>query len=200
MEDAVQDYLIAPDAPDAQNLESRIARKIHETIRPTIQDRLTIYDVAAWQTVYGDGRFENCLGTTSGLDPEENICSVVWQSGFNVSALASAYRHGITRLSTGAHEDVEWIIDGYMDHLNFRFQNDGDHKASVRFNNWDSYSTGYSHSWLSGWVPAVKLRQNHENWFWFRDTFIPYMRENSFHPNRWPHQYWGDSDQWRNFE
>ncbi len=200
LEDAIQDYVIAPQAPEAQTLGVRIARKIHETVRPAIQDGINRYGVAAWETVYNDQRYSGCLGTTAGLTPPENVCHVIWQSGFNLNALASAYRHGITKLSTGAHQDVEWIIDQHMDHPSFRFFSNGNNKSWVRFNDWNVSGNGFTHSWLSGWVPAVKLRQTHKNWGWFRDVFIPYMRNNSFPPNRPPDVFWGDNDKWRNFE
>ncbi|MCZ6770563.1 MAG: hypothetical protein O7G83_01085 [Proteobacteria bacterium] len=200
MEDAIQDYLLAPDAPDALNLATRIARKIHEVVAPTVNQRLTDYGVAAWETVYGDGRYPGCTGTTSEGIPPENVCHVIWQSGFNLSALAAAYRQGITKLSEGAHEDVEWVIDRYMDEPGFRFFENGNNKSWVRFNDWSVSGSGFTHSWLSGWVPAAKLRPNHKNWPWFRDVFIPYMRDNSFPARRWPNQHWGDNDKWRNFE
>ncbi len=200
LEDAIQGYVITPDAPEAQNLGVRIARKIHETVRPVFEDRLERYGVAAWETVHDDGRYPGCIGTTPGLTPPENVCHVIWQSGFNLNALASAYRHGITKLFTGAHEDVEWIIDQHMDYPSFRFFSDGNNKTWVRFNDWNVSGNGFAHSWHSGWVPAVKLRPAHENWWWFRDVFIPHMRNNSFSANQQPDFYWGNNDKWRNFE
>ena len=200
LEDAIQDYVIAPDAPEAQKLATSIARKIHEAARPVIEDRLSRYGVAAWETVHGDNRYPGCLGTTEGGTPPENVCHVVWQSGFNLNALASAYRLGITKLWPGAHEDVEWIIDQFMDDQEFRFFSNGNNKSWVRFNDWSTSGDGFTHSWLSGWVPAVKLRQDHPNWPWFRDVFIPYMRDTSFAADRWPNHFWGGNDKWRNFE
>lgn len=200
LEDAIQDYVIAPDAPEAQNLATRIARKIHEAARPVIEDRLNLYGVGYWESVYGDNRYSECTGTTPGRIPPENRCHVIWQSGFHLNALASAYRHGITKLWPGAHEDVEWIIDRHMDYPEFRFFPEGMNKSWVRINDWDVSGNGFTHSWLSGWVPAVRLRQGHPKWPWFRDVFIPYMRDTAFPANRWPDVYWGNNDKWRNFE
>jgi len=188
MEDALQIYLLMPDAHESSYLMQRLIVAsnsfVNGTQNPSYpwphmgwKENLNTYGVAIIEKVFNDNRYSECVGvnSTTGLD---NICGVTWMSGFHLGYLATMYRHGFeTSLS-------KETIHAYMDSRDFYYRADGSNYKARRFydlNYAPLLSQSFTQSWFSGWMMAVQeAGQDHSDKDWFNDTFLPYMYNNAY--------------------
>ena len=202
LEDALQLYVLMPDAHEAAYLMDRL-KVGSKTFVDGKQN--PNYPYASWgwkqfqnafgvaivETVFNDSRYPNCMGVNSatGLD---NICGVGWMTGFHLGYHATMYRHGFETVLS------KETIHAYMDSRNFFFHPDGRNFKARRFydlNYGPLMSISFTSSWFSGWIMAVReAGQDHPDKDWFNNTFIPYMHNNAY--SVLPDGIRGTSDKW----